>query len=79
MNTTTKGRNMAKRNDIAVKVDAVVITKAKMIAAGRNTTLAEYLSEALRPIVKRDLDATYESQRGADSPAETSTSRKKAK
>jgi hypothetical protein len=46
---------MARRQDTAVKVDAEVIRKAKIVAAYKDVSLAEYLSEALRPIVDRDL------------------------
>jgi hypothetical protein len=45
------------RNDVAVKLDAKVAKEAKMVAAARGITLAEYISEILRPIVHRDLRA----------------------
>ena len=48
---------IVRRNDTAVKVDAEVISEAKMVAASRGVTLAEYISEILRPIVHRDLEA----------------------
>jgi hypothetical protein len=44
------------RNDVNVRLDAEVVSEAKMVAASRNITLAEYLSEILRPIVHRDLE-----------------------
>jgi hypothetical protein len=44
-----------KRKDVAVKIDVEVIAEAKMVAASRGVTLAEYLSDMLRPIVRRDL------------------------
>ena len=47
---------MAKRNDVVVKVDANVIRDAKVVAAFREVSLAEYLSELLRPLVSRDLE-----------------------
>jgi len=43
------------RNDVAVKLDSRVAKEAKMVAAARGVTLAEYISEILRPIVHRDL------------------------
>jgi hypothetical protein len=49
-------REMA-RNDVQVKLDASVIKEAKMVAAARGITLAEYISEMIRPIVRRDLEA----------------------
>lgn len=45
------------RNDVQVKLDATVATEAKMVAAARGITLAEYISELLRPIVRKDLEA----------------------
>jgi hypothetical protein len=44
------------RNDVAVKLDSRVAKEAKMVAAARGVTLAEYISEILRPIVHRDLE-----------------------
>jgi hypothetical protein len=52
----TTERVMA-RNDVTVKLDAQVAKKAKMVAAAREITVAEYVSEILRPIVQRDLEA----------------------
>jgi hypothetical protein len=43
-----------KRTDATVKVDVEVLRKAKIVAAIRDVTLAEYLSEVLRPVVERD-------------------------
>jgi hypothetical protein len=56
MTTTTAETPVAKRNDVTVKVDAEVVAEAKMVAASRNQTLAEYLSGVLQPIVHRDLE-----------------------
>ena len=47
---------MAKRTDVSVKMDAEVIAEAKMVAASRNVTLAEYLTELVRDLVHRDLE-----------------------
>ena len=44
------------REDIAVKVDRAVIRYARSVASFRDITLAEYLSEVLRPIVTKDFD-----------------------
>jgi hypothetical protein len=44
------------RNDVQVKIDAGVIREAKMVAAARGITVAEYLSEMIRPIVRKDLE-----------------------
>jgi hypothetical protein len=67
------------RNDVTVKLDATVARKAKMIAAARDITVAEYLSEILRPIVQRDLGAESAKMlrsEDAGAPSQDSTSRK---
>lgn len=46
-----------KRNDVVAKVDSEVIRKAKIIAAFRGISLAEYLTERLEPLVAVDLAA----------------------
>jgi hypothetical protein len=46
----------AKRNDIAVKVDAQVVADARIAASYKGLSLAEYVSEVLRPIVLRDIE-----------------------
>ena len=50
-----------KRNDVAAKIDAEVIRVARIVAAYRNQTVAEYLSEKLKPLVEKDL-ARYAKQ-----------------
>jgi hypothetical protein len=47
-------RPKSKRNDEPVKVDAEVLKMARLVVQERDTTLAEYLSELLRPLVRRD-------------------------
>lgn len=42
------------RNDVTVKVDSGVVTKAKLVADTRDIPLAEYLTELLRSPVDRD-------------------------
>ena len=44
-----------KRHDAVTKIDAAVLRKARIGAAARDVGLAEYLSEALRQVVERDL------------------------
>lgn len=39
-----------------VKVDAEVVRVARIVASYREATLAEYLSELIRPLVARDLE-----------------------
>jgi hypothetical protein len=60
---------MAKRNDVSVKVDAEVVILAKMVAAGRDQSLAEYLSETLAPIVRQHLDEEYARRQTSKPPA----------
>jgi hypothetical protein len=56
MSTGLLDRPMTKRTDVPVKVDEEVIRKARIAASYKGVTLAEYLSEALRPIVDRDIE-----------------------
>ena len=44
-----------KRNDRPAKIDAEVLRMATIVAAYRDQSIAEYLSELLRPLVTRDL------------------------
>jgi hypothetical protein len=57
---------MAKRDDTAAKIDASIVRDAKIVAAYRDITLAEYLSELLRPLVARDLKAEQERRMRSD-------------
>jgi len=41
---------------VSVKMDAEVIVEAKMVAASRNVTLAEYVTELVPDLVHRDLE-----------------------
>jgi hypothetical protein len=54
----TKERKTMPRQDLAVKVGADVVKRAKIVAIDKNITLAEYLTETLRPVVDRDYAAT---------------------
>jgi hypothetical protein len=56
---TLADRPMTKRNDVPVKIDAEVIRVAKIAAAYRELSLAEYLSERLRPIVAEDVQRSH--------------------
>jgi hypothetical protein len=46
------------RQDLTVKMGSDVVRKAKVVALNRNITLAEYLTERIRPLV----DADYEQE-----------------
>jgi hypothetical protein len=56
--TGTRERKTMPRQDLAVKVGADVIKRAKIVALDKNITLAEYLTETLRPIVDKDYSQT---------------------
>lgn len=45
-----------KRNDVAVKIDAYVARLARILAAYEDTTIAEIVSEGMRPILMKRLD-----------------------
>lgn len=57
MMTATVEREVVRRNDVTVKIDAEVARKAKIVAAYRGLSLAEYLSERLARVVDDDLRA----------------------
>jgi hypothetical protein len=48
------GRKRINRDDKTVKLDRAVVHKAKFIADIRGQSLAEYLTEIVKPIVDRD-------------------------
>jgi len=53
------------RNDVAVKLDADIVRKAKHVVINRRATqkglnLAAYLSALLKPLVERDYDAEFD-------------------
>jgi hypothetical protein len=52
-------RPMTKRNDVPVKLDAEVVRVAKIAAAYKDMSLAEYLSERLRPLVSQDVEQEH--------------------
>lgn len=43
-----------KRNDASVKLDAEIVRRARLITDHSGASIAEYLSELLRPLVDRD-------------------------
>jgi hypothetical protein len=44
------------RDDVVVKIDRGVVAQARYVADSRKIPLAEYLTEALRGVVRRDFD-----------------------
>ena len=62
------GRPKSGRDDIAVKIDRTLAARARFVAELRGVSLAEYLSEAVRPIVDQDFArvARASEERGAE-------------
>jgi hypothetical protein len=58
------GRPPGTRNDVSCKIDRIIASKAKYVVSSRGISLAEYLSEALRPIVDRDHAAAWKETGG---------------
>jgi hypothetical protein len=56
MTGVSEQKKMA-RADLAVKMGLEVVKKARIVAVSRNITLAEYLTESIRPIVDKDYAA----------------------
>ena len=44
------------RDDMSVKMDRTIVARARFVAELRGITLAEYLTEVVRPIVARDFE-----------------------
>jgi hypothetical protein len=42
------------RNDVSIKFDKILAGKARLISQARGIAMAEYLSEAVRPLIDRD-------------------------
>jgi hypothetical protein len=63
VSTTTRERPMAKRNDITAKVDAEALRVARIVAAYRGLTLAEYLSDIVLATATRDREAEERKER----------------
>jgi hypothetical protein len=53
---------MARRDDVPVKMDAEVVRKAKIVAAFRSESLAEFLSKELGTIVDRLMKEEYDKE-----------------
>ena len=57
-----------KRDDTSVKISAAVARKARVIAAYRNITMAEYLTEVLGKPVDKDYEALRRLMAKGDEP-----------
>lgn len=50
-----KGRpKSSERHDVSIKFDKSLVAMARMVATAKGTSLAEYLSEAARPVIEKD-------------------------
>jgi hypothetical protein len=73
MSAGLKDRRSVARNDVAVKIDADVVFKAKHVVLNRRRTrkgytLAQYLSELLQPLVDRDYQAEMAESKSTKRP-----------
>lgn len=59
-----KRSEKVKRDDVAVKVDRTLADKAKLVAARRGLTMAEYLSDLIRAPIERDFTKTVREMEG---------------
>lgn len=59
---------MAKRQDVAVKIDAEVARLAKIVAAFEDKSLARYISDLIKPIVEAAYDQHIKKARPAAEP-----------
>jgi hypothetical protein len=57
------------RDDVSIKFDRALARKARMIAEGRGTSMAEYLSELARPTINRDYAKLMRELEGESPPA----------
>jgi hypothetical protein len=51
------GRPKTGENNVAAKIDAETLRKAKIVAGFKDKTIAQYLTEVVAPAVDRDLRA----------------------
>lgn len=65
MSAQAMDATMARRNDVTVKMDAEVARKAKIVAAYRDQSLAEFISDQLSPIVDRMLQEEHAKETGS--------------
>lgn len=65
----TVDRPMTRRADVAVKMDAEVIRKAKIVAAFRGQSLAEFLSVTLGKIIDDLMDQAIANEKAVKAPS----------
>lgn len=57
-----------RRNDVPARIDADVLEDVRLVAAMRHITIAEYLSEVVGPIAKRDAETLFARRGQSSSP-----------
>lgn len=57
------------RRDAVVKLDALIVGKAQMVAKAKGTSVAEYLSEIIRVPVDRDFLGIMKQMEAESGPA----------
>lgn len=55
-----------KRDDMPAKIERAILQKAKVICAVRGITMAEFLSDLLRPLVDREYHKTVKNMQASD-------------
>lgn len=58
------GRPKTDRDDVTVKMDRTVVARARYVADIRGMTLAEFLTEGVRPFVDREFAKATEAKGG---------------
>lgn len=69
--SVSAGATMARKpaqDHTQVKLDTEVVRAARIVSAYREVTMADYLSELLRPLVMKDLAAEQTKGTGAQPP-----------
>lgn len=59
MSVAIARRPMSKRNDTSVKIDTDAVADARIAAAFKGQTLAEYISIVVGEAAKRDIEEGY--------------------
>jgi hypothetical protein len=63
------GRQQVRAEDEAVKVPSPLLRKARVLAAARSVSVADYLDEALRPALDRDYELNFDDEAPRDESA----------
>jgi hypothetical protein len=62
-----KGRpKSSERHDVSIKFDKALVAMARMVATAKGVSLAEYLSEAARPVIEKDFAREMRRLEGGD-------------